>query len=125
MSGEKISNIINQAESFKDEPPRPLKRQIAAGEPYPLKALGNVLGDAASAIHEKIQAPQAICAQSVLAAATLAVQGHADIELPIGQSRPLSAFFMTIATTGERKSSCDAEALKPVNNKEETLRAAY
>lgn len=125
MSSEQISKIINQAESFKDEPPRPLKRQIAAEEPYPLKALGNVLGDAANAIHEKIQAPQAICAQSVLAAATLAVQGHADIELPIGQSRPISAFFMTIATTGERKSSCDAEALKPVNNKEEMLRAEY
>lgn len=125
MTGEQISKIINQAESFKDEPPRPLKRQIAAEEPYPLKALGNVLGDAANAIHEKIQAPQAICAQSVLAAATLAVQGHADIELPIGQSRPISAFFMTIATTGERKSSCDAEALKPVNNKEEVLRAEY
>lgn len=125
MSREQITKIINQAESFKDEPPRPLKRQIAEAEPYPLKALGNILGDAANAIHEKIQAPQAICAQSVLAAATLAVQGHADIELPIGQSRPLSAFFMTIATTGERKSSCDAEALKPVNNKEEMLRAAY
>jgi hypothetical protein len=125
MTGEKISKIINQAQSFKDEPPRPLRRQISAAESYPVDTLGNILGSAAKAIHEKIQAPQAVCAQSVLAAATLAVQGHADIELPIGQSRPLSAFFMTIATTGERKSSCDTEALRPVNNKEETLRAEY
>ncbi|MBK9585472.1 MAG: YfjI family protein [Alphaproteobacteria bacterium] len=125
MTAEKISKIINQAESFKDEPPRPLRREIASGEPYPLHALGDFLGGAAKSIYEKIQAPQAICAQSVLAAATLAVQGHADIELPIGQTRPLSAFFMSIATTGERKSSCDTEALRPVNNKEETLRTAY
>lgn len=125
MTGEKISKIINEAPPFQDEPPRPLRRSISAWEPYPVDTLGTLLGGAAKAIHEKIQAPQAICAQSVLAAATLAVQGHADIELPIGQSRPLSAFFMTIATTGERKSSCDTEALRPVNNKEETLRTAY
>jgi hypothetical protein len=125
MTGEKISKIIDEAQPFQDEPPRPLRRQIGVSDEYPIDALGDLLGKAARAIHEKIQAPQEICAQSVLAAATLAVQGHADIELPIGQTRPLSAFFMTIATTGERKSSCDTEALKPINFKEEKLRANH
>jgi hypothetical protein len=125
MNVKNVSNIINQATPFKGEPPRPLRRQVAAAERYPLEALGDILGDAAKAIYEKIQAPQPVCAQSVLAAATLAVQGHADIHLPIGQSRPLSAFFMTIATSGERKSSCDMEALKPMNKKEELLREVY
>ena len=125
MTGAKIREIIDQAQSFTDEPPRPLKRQIATGHPYPVDALGSMLSGAAKAIREKIQAPMAICAQSVLAAATLAVQGHADIELPIGQRRPLSAFFMTIATTGERKTSCDTEALRPIYQKEECLREKY
>ncbi len=125
MNVKNVSNIINQATPFKGEPPRPLRRQIAAAERYPLEALGDILGDAAKVIYERIQAPQQVCAQSVLAAATLAVQGHADIHLPIGQSRPLSAFFMTIATSGERKSSCDMEALKPMNKKEELLREVY
>lgn len=125
MSAEKISQLINSAPSYKDEPPRPLRRQIAGAAPYPVDMLGPILGGAAKAIQQKIQSPTAICAQSVLAAATLAVQGHGDIELPIGQTRPLSLFFMTIATTGERKSSSDLEALNPVNGKEETLRSAY
>lgn len=125
MDNKTVSKIIDQAEIFKDEPPRPLRRQAEASASYPVDVLGGVLGAAVLAIYDKIQAPQSICAQSVLAAATLAVQGHADIELPIGQSRPLSAFFMSIATSGERKSSCDTEALKPINQKEELLRATY
>lgn len=124
-NSQKIANIIDEAQFFKDEPPRPLRRQARAAEAYPIHALGEILAGAAEAIHERIQSPKAICAQSVLAAATLAVQAHADIELPIGQTRPLSAFFMTIATSGERKSSCDTEALRPVNAKEEVLRSDY
>ncbi len=50
MSGEQITKIINQAESFKDEPPRPLRRSISAGEPYPVDTLGTLLGGAAKAI---------------------------------------------------------------------------
>ncbi len=47
----------------------------------------------------------AICAQSVQAAATLAVQGHADVELPTGHARPVSGFYVTVAATGDRKSA--------------------
>jgi len=63
----------------------------------------------------------ALCAQSVLAAATLAVQGHADVELPTGQARPLSNFFITVAETGERKTACDEHALSPIRAREKAL----
>jgi hypothetical protein len=112
-------------EDFTPEPPRPLLRDLPEGEPYPVDALGPVLGGAARAIHEKIQAPLAMCAQSVFAAATLAVQGRRNVELPHGQARPLSCFFLSIAPSGERKSSCDGEALAPLRMYEQTLRAAY
>lgn len=125
MHENNIAHIINQAPDIECEQPRPLRRTLEDGEPFPIHTLGLALSDAAQAIHEKIQAPLAVCAQSVLAAATLAVQGHADIELPIGQTRPLSCFFMTIAASGERKSSCDAEALAPVYLKESGLREDY
>ena len=63
---------------------------------------------AARAIHDRIQAPLAICGQAVLAAATLTSQAHANIELPTKQPRPLSSYFVTVAATGERKSArCD------------------
>jgi Protein of unknown function (DUF3987) len=107
------------------EPPRPLMRELPPADPVPIEALGDVLMPAAYAIHDRVQAPLAICAQSVLAAATLVVQGHADVELPTGQQRPLTCYFLTVAATGERKTSTDGEALAPVRMREATLHAAH
>jgi Protein of unknown function (DUF3987) len=114
-------------EASKCEPPRPLIRELPPADLFPVEALGDVLASAARAIHDTIQAPLAICGQSVLAAATLAVQGHADIELPIsnGRCKPLSNYFVTVAATGERKSAVDEEALWPVRRRETALREAH
>ena len=84
-----------------------------------------MLAPVARAIHDRIQAPIAICAQSVLATATLAVQGHANIELPTGHAKPLSSYFVTVAASGERKSAVDHEALWPVCRRETVLRESY
>jgi Protein of unknown function (DUF3987) len=120
-----VRQIIGMAEDVKPEPPRPLMRELPPADPYPIDALGSVLGPAACAIHDRVQAPIAIGAQSVLGAAALAVQGHADILLPIGprHARPLSCFLITIALSGERKSACDSEAMWPVRQREAALRA--
>jgi hypothetical protein len=89
-----------------------------------VEELGPVLNGAARAIHDIIQAPLAICGQSVLAAATLAVQAHADVDLPIGDGheKPLSCYFLTVAESGERKSAADAEALQAIRQYETSLR---
>lgn len=96
-----------------DEPPLPLRRSLPEPEPFPIAALSH-LRPAAEAIHDLTQAPLAICGQSVLAVASLAVQAHADVLLPTGQHRPTSCFFLTVAASGERKTSCDNYALAPV-----------
>src|SRR5215211_588334 len=49
-----------------------------------------------AAISRKVQVPEAIAAQSVLAVAALASQAHADVMLPYGQTRPLSLFLVTV-----------------------------
>ena len=54
----------------------PLFPEMPAAEPYPVGALGPVLGPAALAISHKVQVPEAIAAQSVLAAASLVAQAH-------------------------------------------------
>ena len=72
-----------------------------------------------------MQCPEAIAGQSVLAVATLAVQGHADIELPQGSTAPLSSFFLTVAHSGERKSTADRKALWPIRQREKALRAQH
>jgi hypothetical protein len=120
-----VHAIIAGSPDAKPEPPRPLMRELPPADPFPVEALGDVLADAATAIHDRIQAPIAICGQSVLAAATLAVQGFANVELPMQQAKPLSSFFVSVAATGERKSAVDHEALWPVRKREAALRKSY
>ncbi|MBI3440869.1 MAG: DUF3987 domain-containing protein [Proteobacteria bacterium] len=107
------------------EQPRPLMREIPPAHPFPVDALGTALGNAARAIQDKIQAPIALCGQSVLAVTTLAVQAHCDIQLPIGQIKPVSNFFLSVAASGERKSACDSEALWAIKKHEAQQRKAY
>jgi hypothetical protein len=98
--------------------PIPLAPPAAASTPYPIDALGDVLGNAARAIAVKVQCADAMAAQSVLSVASLASQALADVRLPYGQTRPLSLFCLTIAASGDRKSSADAEAMAPVRMRE-------
>ncbi|TAM54171.1 MAG: DUF3987 domain-containing protein, partial [Burkholderiaceae bacterium] len=102
------ANVANQDNG--QEAPEPLRRPMPEAEPYPLDALGKTLGDAAKAIHAGVQAPTALCATSVLAAASLAVQGLADVEID-GRTEPLTLWAVTIGESGERKSAVDELAL--------------
>lgn len=107
------------------ERPLPLMRALPPPEAFPIDMLGDVLGPAAEAIQDLVQSPWAMCGQAVLAAATLAVQGVADVELPTGQVKPISGFFLTVAATGERKSATDWYAIGPIRQHEELLRETY
>jgi hypothetical protein len=95
--------------AFAPEGPQPLVREIPPGAPYPVQALGP-LRAAVDAVQGATQAPVAIPAASALAVASLAVQGHADVET-LGGTRPTSLYLLTVARSGERKSSCDAPML--------------
>lgn len=90
--------------------PEPLRRPLPPAEPYPLDALGDVLGGAARAIHRVVQAPAGLCGQSVLSAASLAAQAHADV-FTHGAPEPLSLWHVTVGDSGERKSGTDKWAL--------------
>jgi hypothetical protein len=107
------------------EPPRPLVREIPPADPYPVAALGSLLSEAALAIQDRVQAPLAICAQSVLACATLAAQAHADVVLPTGARRPLSNFLLSVLETGGRKTAADNEAGDALRRRETELRTRY
>ncbi len=109
----------------RDEPPRPLVRELPPADPFPVEALGDILGAATRAINDRVQAPMAICGQSTLAAATLAAQGQADVELPTGHVKPITEFFVSVAATGERKTATDKEALWPFMMREKALREDY
>ncbi|MFM2149843.1 MAG: hypothetical protein RLZZ187_2149 [Pseudomonadota bacterium] len=107
------------------EAPAPLARDIPPATPYPVEALGDLLAAAARGIHDKVQAPIAICGTSVLGAAALATQGHADVVLPTGSARPVSLYLLSILESGGRKSAADEQALWPIRKREAALRDAY
>lgn len=100
---------------------RPLYRPLPPALPYPIDALGP-LRPAAEAVHLATQAPMALCAQSVLGAAALAVQARHDVVLPGGGRKPLTQLFVSIAESGERKTSVDRIALRAVYQVEEKWR---
>jgi hypothetical protein len=125
MTTAQAKAAFDEAEEVHPEPPKPLIREVEPPEPFPVDALRSILADAATGIEDRVQAPLAICAQAVLAAATLAVQAHVDVRLPTGADRPVSSSFVSIAETGGRKSSVDREATWPIRRREETLREQY
>lgn len=104
--------------------PEPLRRLPEPGEPFPVEALGPILGDAAGAMHGIIKAPLAVCGQSVLATGNLAVQGHADVVID-GRWFPVSENLLSIADSGERKTGADKAALAPVDTHQRWMLEAY
>jgi hypothetical protein len=100
--------------------PLPLQREITPPKRFPFDALGPFLGPVAKRIHEIVKAPDSICGQSVLAAAALITQAHADVSID-GRTYPLSLFMLTAAESGDRKSAVDSIVLKPVRNYERML----
>ncbi|MCI1191605.1 DUF3987 domain-containing protein [Calidifontimicrobium sp. SYSU G02091] len=88
-----------------------------APQPFPFDGLGPVLGPAARAVAELVQAPDALAAGSVLAAAAVAAQPHADVLMPHGQAAPLSLFVVISAESGDRKSRTDTLACLPIEER--------
>ena len=129
MTEQAIKNVFDQAEEFTptdlQEAPRPLRRPLQPAQDYPVELLGKGMARVAQAIRNKIQSPAAICAQSVLATVNLAIQGHADVVLHTGQSRPSSCYLLTVADSGERKTSSDTEAMMGIDEYEQALRLQY
>lgn len=83
------------------QPPRPLIESNPVAQPYPVQALGGILGPAVERMAEVIGVPQA-----------LATQGHAGLQLD-GRNYPLSLYLITVAASGDRKTAADRCALLP------------
>ena len=66
----------------------------------------------------------AICAQSLLAGTSLAVQAHANVNID-GRVYPLSEYVVSVAKNGERKTATDNAALGSHEKKQRDLRAEY
>jgi len=86
--------------------PQPLVAKVAS-LPYPLDALPTTVRAAVEEVLEFTKAPVPLVASSALAALSLANQSHADVKRAEKLSGPTGLFLLTIADSGERKSTCD------------------
>lgn len=75
---------------------------------YPLDALPKIIRDAVIEVKNYTQAPTALIASSALAAVSLALQSHIDVARSECLYGPTGLYFLTIAESGERKSTCDS-----------------
>lgn len=96
-------------------------------EPYPLDALPDTIRAAVQEVADFVKAPIPMVASSALAVLSLAAQAHIDVKRAERLQGPVGLFLLTIADSGERKSTCDgffvsairqyqeeqAEAMKP------------
>ena len=97
--------------------PLPLFSTSEAKE-YPVEALPETIREAVKEVIGFVQAPIPLAASSALGALSLAAQGLIDVERAKGLSGPCSLFFLTMAESGERKSSCDGYFTKEIKGYE-------
>jgi len=86
--------------------PQPLVVKVAP-EPYPLDALPDPIRAAVAEVMDFVKAPLPLVASSALAALSLALQAHSDVKRAERLQGPVGLFLLTIADSGERKSTCD------------------
>lgn len=100
----KIGKKKMQAEDWPDPPPLVAKIEP---EPYPIDALPDIVQHAVEEVLSFTKAPIPLVASSALAAISLATQAHIDVKRAEKLIGPVSLFLLTIADSGERKSTCD------------------
>ncbi|GAG99794.1 unnamed protein product, partial [marine sediment metagenome] len=105
--------------------PEPLVRTTSPKVKFPLEQLPKVVQDAILHIEDRTQAPREICATSVLGAMSVACQHLYDVQLPFGDINPLSLYFVSVAESGERKTSADKSACREIKLYEAKRIAKY
>ncbi|MCK9638029.1 MAG: DUF3987 domain-containing protein [Methylobacter tundripaludum] len=86
--------------------PQPLTAKIEP-ETYPVDALPDVIRAAAEEVAGFVKAPFPLVAGSALGALSLAIQAHCDIKRAERLTGPIGLFMLSIADSGERKTTCD------------------
>ncbi len=74
---------------------------------YPLDALPPLIRGAVEEVCGFVKAPVPLVAMSALAALSVAIQAHVDVQRAIKLEGPCGLFLCGIADSGERKTSCD------------------
>ena len=95
--------------------PKPLRRDDSPNE-YPAHRLPGIIGQAVQEVADNSQAPVALVVASALSAVSAAVQTHFSVSRNATLNGPASLFFLTVAESGERKTSVDEQFARPIRD---------
>jgi putative DNA primase/helicase len=109
---------LDDESSIEWSTPQSLNAQ-AEFEDYPLDALPEAIRNAVQEVAGFVKAPVAMVAQSALTALSLAAQTQADVKRADKLHGPAGLFLLTIADSGERKSTCDGFFTKSIRDYEQ------
>jgi putative DNA primase/helicase len=116
--GSESSSSNSAGDDSSDWPePLPLVAKVEP-EPYPLDALPAAIRDAIEEVQQFTKAPVALVASSALAALSLAIQAQVDIKRAEKLTGPTGLFVLTIADSGERKTTVDGFFTKAIRDYE-------
>lgn len=105
------------------EDPIPLTQTFQIPE-FPVDALPKAMADMVRGVAEATQTDLAMAGTSSLGAIASCTGGHAEIEIRSGWREPLCIYTVTIADSGERKSSVQQALVRPIYDVERDLAAA-
>lgn len=81
---------------------------------FPIRDLPRSLQPLMNEVCPNLQVPRGLVAASMLSTISIAVQGVADVERPIGLRSPSSVNFMVITESGGRKTAVDKVLMEPI-----------
>jgi len=94
--------------------------------PYPVDAFPPILRTVIQALHEETQIPAELIGNVVLAAASLACQSHIEV-IPTHTNQPesCSLYLLTLAESGEGKTTISKRVMRPFNIFAERMNQEY
>lgn len=102
--------------------PIPLIKPLAPEAPYPANALPSIIQKAVSTYQQYGQQPIPLVACSALANISLACQSLADVARDSYLVSPVSLYFLSVGSSGERKSGVDNIFSKATRDWEQKVR---
>lgn len=98
---------------------------MLVGRPFPIHVFPPIARNAVYEVAQTTQAPPALVAASVLGTMSMACQNSIDVCRLNNLHSPVSLFLLTLAESGERKSTVDKLLMMPLYQLEEKLYAEY
>lgn len=114
---ERITSLAAQLDAEAEGTPWPKPQPPVTRiepEPHPADALPDTIRAAVEEVAGFVQAPFPLVAASALSAVSLACQPYIDVERGEKLDGPTSLFLLSIADSGERKSTCDGFFTKAI-----------